>query len=125
MPPALQRAFPDFATAPASRSGRCPGFPIPFLVAPDLGPPELFATFGPVEHRAIVAVPEAAMYPKQRVMLREDQIWLAGKIPALKPEAEPACMQPLADDQLRFGIPSPDCRHIAASGGSVMDISQL
>lgn len=72
-----------------------------------------------------MVVPETAMYPDQRMMFWEDQIRFAGKVPALKPEAEAACMQSLADDQLRLGIPPPDCRHIAASGGGVMDISQL
>lgn len=72
-----------------------------------------------------MAVPEAAMHPDQRMMLGEDQIRLARKVSALKPEAEAACMQTLADDQLRFGIPPPDCRHIAAPGSGIMDVSQL
>lgn len=72
-----------------------------------------------------MTVPEAAMHPDQRAIFGEDQIGSARKITAMKPEPEAARMQALADDQLRLRVPPPDCSHVAAPGGGVMDISQL
>ena len=48
-----------------------------------------------------------------------------GQLPVVQTETETAGVEPAADQQFRLCVSAPDCRHIAAAGSSVMNISQL
>ncbi len=65
--------------------------------------------------RAIMAVPEAAMHEHHLTQLGKNQIRFAGKVFAMKPEAEAHTMSHASHGHLRRGVNSFDCPHNAAA----------
>jgi len=75
---------------------------------------EVFAPF--------MTVPETAVDEDNRLVLRENQIRLAGKVFGMKPVAEAPLVQGFTDQHFGFGILAPDARHHPAAGGRINNI---
>ena len=123
-PRAFERAFPDYAGAPAQRDK---SILIPLIagdIAADLGLPELGACFWPVKQRTVVAMPEAPIDEQYSVMAWQHQIWLAGQLLVMQPKSEAPGVEPAPDQQLRFRVTAPYSSHVLASGFAVVDVNQ-
>ena len=70
-------------------------------------------------------MPEATIYKDNSIEPSQYNIRSPGEFPVVQTKPKPLRMQPFADHQLGFGICTPYCRHVAASGLFVMDVSQL
>ncbi|SHF82547.1 hypothetical protein SAMN05444273_11416 [Litoreibacter ascidiaceicola] len=85
--PALQCAFPDDSNTPPP----CPKFKacggVPGTVTVNFFTPELFAGTGPFEERTVMTVPEAPVNQNDGFVLRQNDVWLAGKLLGMKPVA--------------------------------------
>jgi hypothetical protein len=87
-------------------------------VAGNLLAPEVLARTGPLEERAIMAVPETAMHEDCRAPSRQHDVGTARESPIIEPETESAPMQTLSYDDLGARVSAPDaCHHPAARGG--------
>jgi hypothetical protein len=62
-----------------------------------------------------MAMPEASMNQKNQSMARENYVWLARKIVAMKPESVTHAVKGPSNDQLGSGIPGADPRHVGAA----------
>lgn len=121
----LNGAFPDDPDPPASLMQGLDCGLIPRDIGLDFSAPEVFPRLRPLEQMAVVAMPEASMNEKNRMILREDEVRAPAQFPIVQPKTETAGMKPAADHQFRFRISPPYRRHVTAAGCCVMNVSQL
>jgi hypothetical protein len=117
-------AFPDQADAPACSAECCLIPQIAAHISAYLFPPEFFPGLGPSKLRAIMPVPEAAVYKQNRTELRKHQIRPSRQLPVVQPISETSSVQQLSDQQLGLCVGAPDRRHIPAAGFGIVNVSQ-
>lgn len=117
---ATKLAFPNDEYSPASVSQCFDRLPIPFDIAFKFGSPKFRARFG--KHRIAatrVPVPETAMYKYTAPQARQYNVWLSGKVRAMKSKAESLGMQKPAHQHLGLRVLPPYGRHHARPAGGV------
>ncbi len=71
---------------------------------------------------AVMGMPIAAMHQNHRLVLRKDEIGLAGQILPLQAEAQPEAMTGLPHPQLGIRVAALDARHVVCARRSVMNV---
>jgi hypothetical protein len=87
------------------------------LLAPELGP-----RAGPLEHGAVMSVPEAPMHKDRSAQTREHQIGTARQVLAVKPKSQSPCVQSTAQQQLGLCIPAAYAAHVKPSLVGCQDV---
>ena len=111
-PRAPQRTFPHRQHPPAlvPEAGKCD--PVAVCVSGDLLPPELLSGLRPLEHRAVVRVPETAVHEDYRSIFREHKVRPPGQLFAVEAKPQAAGMESAPDCHLGLCITSSHARHV-------------
>lgn len=70
-----------------------------------------------------MTVPEAAVDENDSAVSWKNDVWPAGQLLGVEPEAEPLPVQGAADQPLRSSIRASDAAHHAAACGRINDVS--
>ena len=122
--PALQGTFPDFSDPPAGLLQRSNSFGVISDIPAQLFTPERLPGTGPPEQMTVMLMPEAAMHEDYRPVAWKNEVWFSRQVLCMQAIPQAGGMHGLTNLQLRLRVRAPDCRHVAAAGLRVVNVSQ-
>lgn len=117
-----QRAFPDAGNAPARCGKSRNGAEVIVPVAVNFCLPEIRAGGWQAEKRAVVAMPETAMYEQDGVKTWHHDVRFAGKVADVKAETKSVAVQETADVTFWLCVRTAYAAHHAAARGRIDDV---
>ena len=105
-------AFPHRNHSPSQCLQMCRRHFIPMPVPSNLRFPELNICFRFSRiATSFVPVPEATIYHYCNTIFGQDNVWATRQLPIMKTKPEPTSMQPLPNQNFRFGVLATDAGH--------------
>jgi hypothetical protein len=107
-----QCAFPDDEDPPVLARKCDLGVAIALHIPLNFIAPEVLPRGRPLEHRAVMVVPETPVHEHDGTEPGKHQVGTSRKVAAVKSEAQAARMQATAQQHFRLGITAADAAHI-------------